>query len=73
VGHWFIGILVGIATTFVGIFAFAARGWGVLALALIGSGIALGIYVGHPFILGIIGGIAGLVAWFIGLPGSKGK
>jgi hypothetical protein len=61
VGHWFIGILAGIAASFVGVFEFAARGWCVLALALIGGSIALGIQVGHPVIAGIIGVIAGLV------------
>jgi hypothetical protein len=66
VGHWFIGILIAIATTCVGFFAFLARGWGVLALAIIGGGIALGIHLGHPVILGIIGVIAGLVVWFVG-------
>jgi hypothetical protein len=65
VGHWFIGILIGIATSFVGFCTFTVRGWGILALALIGGSIALGIHVGHPVIGGIIGVIAGLfvVGW----------
>jgi hypothetical protein len=70
VGHWFIGIIIGIVTAFVGAFAFVARGWGILALALIGGGIALGIHLGHPFIAGIIGVIAGFVVWAVG-GGSK--
>jgi tetratricopeptide (TPR) repeat protein len=66
VGHWFIGILIGIAATVVGALAFLARGWGILALALIGGGIALGIHLEHPFIGGIIAVIAGLVVWGVG-------
>jgi tetratricopeptide (TPR) repeat protein len=66
-GHWFIGILSGIATAVVGAFAFTARGWGILALALIGGGIALGIQMEHPVIVGIIGGMAGLVVWGVGV------
>jgi hypothetical protein len=65
VGHWFIGILVGLAAAFVGAFAFQVRLWGILVLALIGGGIVLGIQVGHPVILGIVGVIAGLGVWGI--------
>jgi tetratricopeptide (TPR) repeat protein len=65
VGHWFIGIIAGIVTFFVVTLAFFARGWGILILALIGGGIALGIHVGHPFILGIIGLIAGYTVWVV--------
>jgi hypothetical protein len=60
VGHWFIGIILGLVTAGVGAVAFTARGWGILALALIGGSIALGIQVGHPVILGIIGVLVGL-------------
>jgi tetratricopeptide (TPR) repeat protein len=70
VGHWFIGILIGIATAVVGAIAFLARGWGILALALIGGGIRLGIHLGHPFIGGIIAVIAGLVVWGVGVSKS---
>jgi tetratricopeptide (TPR) repeat protein len=60
-GHWFIGILIGIATAFVGAFVFRwVRGWGILVLALVGGGIALGIHLDHPFIGGIVGVIAGI-------------
>jgi hypothetical protein len=65
-GHWFIGIVTGIATAFVGAFVLTTRGWGILAMTLICGGIALGIHLGHPFILGIIGFIAGLVIWVVG-------
>jgi tetratricopeptide (TPR) repeat protein len=63
VGHWFIGIILALVTALVVAFAFIARGWGILALAVIGGSIALGIQVGHPVIFGIIGVIAGLVVW----------
>jgi tetratricopeptide (TPR) repeat protein len=66
VGHWFIGIIIAIATAFVGFSAFVARGWGILVLAIIGGGIALGIHMGHPFIFGIIGFIAGFVVCVAG-------
>jgi hypothetical protein len=58
-GHWFIGIILFFAVAF----AVQAQGWGILVLTFIGGGIALGIHVGHPVILGIIGVIAGLVVW----------
>jgi tetratricopeptide (TPR) repeat protein len=67
VGHWVIGILVGIAAAVVGAVAFLARGWGIFALALIGGGIVLGIHLEHPFIGGIIAVIVGLVVWGVGV------
>jgi tetratricopeptide (TPR) repeat protein len=63
VGHWFIGILIAIVTALVGMVCFLARGWGILVLAIIGGGIALGIHVGHPVILGIIGLSVGIVVF----------
>jgi hypothetical protein len=65
--HWFIGLIAGIITSLLGMFSVMAHGWGLLSLALISGGITLGIYLRHPFIFGLVGVIAGIVFWGIGL------
>jgi tetratricopeptide (TPR) repeat protein len=70
VGHWFLGILIGMASAFICSVLFGVlEGWGLLALALIGGGIALGIQLGHPFLFGGVGlviciGVSGAVSAF---------
>jgi hypothetical protein len=66
-GHWLIGIIIAVVTALLGTVVLPfARVWGIIGLALIGGGIALGIHVGHPIILGIIGIVFGL-----GIIGAK--